>query len=302
MPLPIPKDYLCPMTQKIMLEPVTLSDGQTYERDAIEKWLATHDTHPLTGAKLESKAIVPNLLVKKLITAFIEQHKKTLEAEILTAAQNGANELIKSLLKMGISIETSDAEGRTVLYTAVKANQENTVLFLVENGADIEAKNNYGYTPLHLAAHNGYTNMINILLDKGACLEEKNKDGYSPLHSAISRDRKSAVALLLERGANYKSKILMKKDSTTPKIQEAFNALELAIAEDNTDMAQLIEHKILAIKKQKQLKLIEMEQTIQHQQQRIAALEDKLTEVLSLFTVKEPSYTTPAVPKVGLFS
>ena len=43
-------DYFsCPITLTKMSDPVVTSDGQTYERTAIEDWLKTHDTSPLTG-------------------------------------------------------------------------------------------------------------------------------------------------------------------------------------------------------------------------------------------------------------
>ena len=43
-------DYFsCPITLSKMSDPVVTSDGQTYERTAIEDWLKTHDTSPLTG-------------------------------------------------------------------------------------------------------------------------------------------------------------------------------------------------------------------------------------------------------------
>ena len=41
--------FLCPITMSTMSDPVVTSDGQTYERTAIEDWLKTHDTSPLTG-------------------------------------------------------------------------------------------------------------------------------------------------------------------------------------------------------------------------------------------------------------
>lgn len=35
----IPNEYLCPITHEIMIDPVCVSDGYTYERKAIEEWL-----------------------------------------------------------------------------------------------------------------------------------------------------------------------------------------------------------------------------------------------------------------------
>ena len=68
----VPDDYICPITADIMTDPVSTSDGFSYEREAITEWLRTKDTSPKTGTKLESKALIPNHLVRSLIRAFTE--------------------------------------------------------------------------------------------------------------------------------------------------------------------------------------------------------------------------------------
>ena len=52
----------CPITHELFVDPVLLvSDGHTYERSAVERWLGMgHRTSPLTGAPLTSTTIVPN--------------------------------------------------------------------------------------------------------------------------------------------------------------------------------------------------------------------------------------------------
>ena len=58
---------VCPITAEIMTDPVCTSDGFTYERTAITKWLRTKDTSPSTGAMLESKTLIPNILARSII-------------------------------------------------------------------------------------------------------------------------------------------------------------------------------------------------------------------------------------------
>ena len=68
----VPDDYICPITAEIMTDPVlSTSDGFTYEREAITEWLRTKDTSP-KRAKLESKTLIPNHLVRSLLRAFNE--------------------------------------------------------------------------------------------------------------------------------------------------------------------------------------------------------------------------------------
>jgi len=63
--------FICPLTAKLMDDPVVISDGWTYERSAIEKYLKEDFRSPVTGEMLEQhEKPVPNLLLKDMITEF----------------------------------------------------------------------------------------------------------------------------------------------------------------------------------------------------------------------------------------
>jgi hypothetical protein len=57
-----------------MDDPVVAADGHTYNRANIEKWLEEHDTSPLTNEPLESKALFPNMAMRRQINAWREEH------------------------------------------------------------------------------------------------------------------------------------------------------------------------------------------------------------------------------------
>ena len=59
-----PGEHVCPITQQPFVDPVITADGHTYERLAIELWLQDHDTSPMTGLSLPSKALIPNLALR----------------------------------------------------------------------------------------------------------------------------------------------------------------------------------------------------------------------------------------------
>ena len=48
----------CPITMLPMTDPLTAADGFSYERWAIERWLALHDTSPQTNQRLANKQVV----------------------------------------------------------------------------------------------------------------------------------------------------------------------------------------------------------------------------------------------------
>ena len=51
-----------------MKDPVTLSDGWSFERSAVETWLKTSDLSPMTGEKLTTVNVVPNRNLKNAIS------------------------------------------------------------------------------------------------------------------------------------------------------------------------------------------------------------------------------------------
>jgi hypothetical protein len=71
----IPTEFECPISYDIMNDPVICSDGHTYERGEIIKWLKTNNTSPKTNIKLKNKKLTPNLSLKMLIDDWKENNK-----------------------------------------------------------------------------------------------------------------------------------------------------------------------------------------------------------------------------------
>ena len=63
-PATIPDHFICPITLEIMDDPVICSDGITYNRDNIERWLETNSTSPKTNQVLKDKILIPNYALK----------------------------------------------------------------------------------------------------------------------------------------------------------------------------------------------------------------------------------------------
>jgi hypothetical protein len=66
----IPNEFLCPITTEIMKDPVILTDGHVYEKQAIKQWLSNHDTSPMTKVKVDKNIIIPCFVLRKLIQDF----------------------------------------------------------------------------------------------------------------------------------------------------------------------------------------------------------------------------------------
>lgn len=62
-------DLMCPIMHERMREPVLAADGHTYERAAIERWMQSHDTSPMTGAPLTHRYLTQNFALRRIIAA-----------------------------------------------------------------------------------------------------------------------------------------------------------------------------------------------------------------------------------------
>jgi hypothetical protein len=69
----IPEEFICPLTEEIMEDPVIMEDGHTYERFAIHKYLKENGTSPVTKEKIISMKLTPNHTIRKLIQNYKEK-------------------------------------------------------------------------------------------------------------------------------------------------------------------------------------------------------------------------------------
>ncbi|RXG64254.1 WD repeat, SAM and U-box domain-containing protein 1 [Armadillidium vulgare] len=71
----IPSEFLCPITQETMKNPVLCADGFSYEREALEAWLASgKKTSPMTNEKLSHLILTPNHTLRNLIQRYNEEN------------------------------------------------------------------------------------------------------------------------------------------------------------------------------------------------------------------------------------
>jgi ankyrin repeat protein len=140
---------------------------------------------------------------------------------------------IQSLLQRGFDGNTTDAQGRSGLYLALKgenykaanallawpqikaetrsAQDESPLMLaalqgelalctqLIAKGADV---NKTGWTPLHYAATHGHLDVIRLLLENFAYIDAASPNGSTPLMMAAQYGSDEAVILLLDEGAD----------------------------------------------------------------------------------------------------
>ena len=63
----LPREFFCPLTKRLMKDPVKDTEGNTYEREAIERWLRVQSSSPITNRYLSLGMIRPDKELKRAI-------------------------------------------------------------------------------------------------------------------------------------------------------------------------------------------------------------------------------------------
>lgn len=58
--------FVCPISMSLMRDPVILSSGHSYEREAIIEWLRVNNTDPMTNVEVDG-VLTPNITLKSAI-------------------------------------------------------------------------------------------------------------------------------------------------------------------------------------------------------------------------------------------
>ena len=70
----VPNEFVCPISQEIMVDPVQAADGHSYERYYYERWVTTGNfTSPMTRERLKYLHTTSNRNLKLAIDRFVEQ-------------------------------------------------------------------------------------------------------------------------------------------------------------------------------------------------------------------------------------
>lgn len=201
--LDLPKSMLCIISEQIMKEPVITADGYTYEKEAIEEWLLTHDNDPQNQEPLPHKNLTPNRTLKSDIEQHLMKHPELYDGDKVYLPRAWQRQLIES----------------------IRSNQiENVRAGLARDPRLLTIKIEGDYTAFHLACEFGSPELTNFLLEQ---LKLKNKmvvtttrpAVFNPIHlntaleqSLIARDLTKSDSLL-KLGANIEQPDLVTQNT-----------------------------------------------------------------------------------------
>lgn len=119
--------------------------------------------------------------------------------EALTAARRGNTKQLVGFLERGLSPDTVDEQGNTLLILATMEGHAKTVKALLNFRPDVSLRNTAGDNAIMIAALKGSTEIFDMLLAAGAPI---NNPGWSPLLYAAFEGHVDIVDRLLASGAD----------------------------------------------------------------------------------------------------
>lgn len=123
--------------------------------------------------------------------------------DILQAANQSETDKVVDLLRRGMDVNTTDAQGSTLMMIAVRNKNPELVRFLLANRANAQRKNASGDTALMLAALQGSADIVQLMLEHHV---NPNHGGWNPLHYAAYGGNDQIVAMLLAAKADINLK------------------------------------------------------------------------------------------------
>lgn len=116
------------------------------------------------------------------------------------AAQFGHPDVLRVLLEFGISVESTDINGRTALMLASLSKRVETVRFLLENDASINARDDRDWTPFLYGVDSNSAKVLGIFVDE--YIKNDEYEAQEGLRLAARNDRRNSLKYLIQKGVD----------------------------------------------------------------------------------------------------
>jgi len=152
----------------------------------------------ISAASEGAEEVVENLLSIGADMSTVDPDLK--KTPLMWASSNGHPKVVQLLLEKGANVNFARPKDNvTAVYQAAEKGQKHCVDLLLQYGADINIKRTDDSTPFWQACWKGHHHVVQFLIEKGADIFEPKRK-TSPLQIAISQGHIPIVLLLLERG------------------------------------------------------------------------------------------------------
>ena len=206
----IPQHIVCPITHQIFCNPVTIDDGYTYEKQAIEEWLKNHNTSPMAKNIINTKIFTTNIIIKTLVEEYLlknpdekkEQYEEIIikhvfnwrEFEILNVAKQ------KEYLDNCIDLECKNNDDWRPIHFICQDSTPEMIKYIINKNVDLECETVNKTRPIHLICKYSTPEMIKFIIEKKVDLECKTKEGWRPIHLICKYSPSEMIKFIIEKG------------------------------------------------------------------------------------------------------
>ncbi|MBQ3824822.1 MAG: ankyrin repeat domain-containing protein [Spirochaetaceae bacterium] len=96
------------------------------------------------------------------------------EYPLISASENGKEEIVKALLEVGADVDQTDSDNNTALMKATENGHNKIVKLLIDNRADVDMENDYDETALSIARGNSSHYIVGLLRSAGATDDDED--------------------------------------------------------------------------------------------------------------------------------
>ncbi|MDO9265949.1 MAG: ankyrin repeat domain-containing protein [Sulfurimonas sp.] len=101
-----------------------------------------------------------------------ERRYEELQLMALEFAREGENTILQSMIEAGLSPNTTDNRGNSLLMLSAYNGNISTCKMLLEFGANPNSQNNHGHSILAGAAFKGYLDICKLIVEHGAVIDK----------------------------------------------------------------------------------------------------------------------------------
>jgi ankyrin repeat protein len=162
----------------------------------------------------KAAAMLAAVIVTFAVSACASTSPASSNEGALVAARRGDAAGLKKQLESGVSPDTVDKYGNSLLILAAREGTADTVAALLRFKPKIDHRNRSGDSALMLAAQRGDAKIVDLLLKSGARVNDRpGQHLWTPLHYAAFEGKLPIVERLLDAGADV--------DALTPNLSDA---------------------------------------------------------------------------------
>lgn len=144
--------------------------------------------------------------------------------DFFSAVRANDGNTIAALIRQGFDANVRDPKGEHALHLATRDNAVQTIAALLRwEKTDVEPRNKVDESPLMLAALGGHLEVVKMLIARGA---DVNKPGWAPLHYAATRGHLDVMRRLLDENAYIDA---ASPNGTTPLMMASFYGTPSAV-------------------------------------------------------------------------